>query len=255
MRYLQYALHGFEKLSLTDNNNYYPVNNHLFKSIHLSDDVNKLTVELNDGITYDGYSDEIEVYLNQICFNMIIDSNVSLNSPHRILECINDKEENENPKKIKNFDYGHAKDEISIQRNIGANNFYKNITNKQTSINKHFVIYERIFNTLFNPIKVVQFMSLYQLLYELVNKGKEKPAQWVVTNYIKKHKSRYPFISFKPSRKDGIAQDSLSYLRNEIGHCEDTNNFELYSQLGSQITDYDIKHIITVLNDVIMELP
>lgn len=38
----------------------------------------------------------------------------------------------------------------------------------------------------------------------------------------------------------GLRSKSVSkvstYLRNEIGHCEDTNDFELYSQFGTQIT-------------------
>lgn len=83
MRYLQYGLHGFEEINLTNNSDYYPLNNHLFKSIHLSNDVKQMTVELKDGITYEEYDTEIEAYLNQICFNMIINSNVSLNAPYR----------------------------------------------------------------------------------------------------------------------------------------------------------------------------
>jgi hypothetical protein len=116
-------------------------------------------------------------------------------------------------------------------------------------------LYERIFKTLFNPVKVVQFLSLYQLLYELLSKGKSYPAQRYVTEYIENNRDRYPTIEFKSSRKNDKNEDSLTYLRNELTHCEDTNDFNLYSQLGNQISDSVIKQIIIVLNDVIMELP
>ena len=226
----------------------------MFKCIHISDDVKKLTVELKDEIAYKDNHSEIESYLNQICFNMIIDSNVNLNYPYRKIECINDSNENEQ-KEIKVFETITLKDEISIQRYIGAQDFYQSIINKQTAMDKHSVLYERIFKTLFNPIKVVQFLSLYQFLYELLSKGKPYPAQKYITEYIYEHKDKYPHINFKPSRKSSKDEDSLTYLRNEIGHCEDTNDFELYSQLGTQIRDSVIKQTITVLNDVIMELP
>lgn len=255
MRYLQYQLHGFENLTLKDNIDSFPINSKLIKSIHLSDDIKIMTVELQDGITYKEYSKEIDCYLNQICFNMIISSNISLNSPYRTIEIINDKDENSSKREIEIFESISIRDEVTIYVNTGAKSFYENIVNKPTAIDKHFVLYERMFKTLFNPVKVVQFLSLYQLLFELLSKGEKYPAQWHVTNYIKKNKSKYPNIGFKPSRKNGKDEDSLTYLRNEIGHCEDTNDFNLYSQLGDQISDSVIKQILIVLNDVILELP
>lgn len=256
MRYLQYKLHGFERLTLTDNDNYYPMNNDLFKSIHISNDVKQLTVELNDGITYNEYKSQIDTYLNQICFNMITDPNISLNSPFRCIEIVKDKDDADNEGETKVFEYITLKDElILIQNSIGAEGFYKSVIDGKTAIDKNFVLYERMFKTLFNPIKVVQFLSLYQLLFELLSKGKKYPAQHYVTEYIKKNKDKYPQIGFKSSRKNAKKEDSLTYLRNEIGHCEDTNDFNLYSQLGSQISDAVIKQILIVLNDVILELP
>jgi hypothetical protein len=135
MRYLQYALHGFESITLT-NNNYHPVNNHLFNSILLSDDVKQMTVELKDGITYEEYKIEIDAYLNQICFNMIINSNVSLNAPYRTIEIIQDKEENNTQNEVRVFDYINFKDEIIIQRHMDAQSFYENIINEPTSMDK-----------------------------------------------------------------------------------------------------------------------
>lgn len=254
MKYLQYGLHGFESITLTDNSEHYLIDTHLFKSIYLSDDLKQMTVELKDGITYEEYNTEIEAYLNQICFNMIINSNIDLNSPHRTMEIIQDKENSNAPKEVKIFDYAIAREELIIQKRIGANSFYESIVNKPTAMHKHFLLYERIFKTLLNPIRVVQFLSLYQFLYELLSKGKPHPAQANVVEYIQNHKDRYPHISFKPSRKNGKVEDSLTYLRNEISHAEDTNDYNLYSHLGTEITDFQIKQIITVLNDVIMEL-
>lgn len=255
MKYLQYRLHGFERITLTDNSEYYPIDTHLFKSIYLSDDLKQMTVELKDGITYEECNTEIEAYLNQICFNMIINSNVDLNSPNRTIEIIQDKENNYAQKEVKIFDYATFREELFIQKDIEANSFYESIVNKPTAMDKHFLLYERIFKTLLNPICVVQFLSLYQFLNELLSKEKPHPAQANVVRYIQNHKDRYPHISFKPSRKDGKDEDSLTYLRNEISHAEDTNDYNLYTDLGTQITDFQIKQIIIVLNDVIMELP
>ncbi len=41
---------------------------------------------------------------------------------------------------------------------------------------------------------------------------------------------------------------------NEIAHIVDTNDYNLYSKLGNDISNNTIKEIIIILNDVILEL-
>lgn len=256
MRYLQYKLHGFETVTLKSNESYYQLdNNPLFKSIHISDDIKKLVVELKNGVTYEGYKNEIGAYVNQLCFNMIIQANIVLDSPHRTLEIIKDKDEGAAQGELIIRDYATFRDKVIIKVLTSADNFYKDVINKETAMDKHFVLYERIFKTLSNPNKVVQFLSLYQFLYDLLGKEKPQAAQKYVTQYIKDRGSKYPHIGFKPSRKHGKDEDDLTYLRNEISHAEDTNDLELYSKLGIEITDSKIKQIIIILNDVLLELP
>lgn len=93
------------------------------------------------------------------------------------------------------------------------------------------------------------------MLYELIARKNRKSSQKNITKYIKNNKDRYPTIGFRKSRKADYDEDYLTYLRNEIGHCEDTNDFELYATLGNQISDEVIKLIIKVLNDLILDLP
>ncbi len=61
-------------------------------------------------------------------------------------------------------------------------------------------------------------------------------------------------VTFKPSRKSSFEEDSFTYLRNEIAHSEDTNDYNLYSKLGNDISNNTIKELIIILNDVILEL-
>jgi hypothetical protein len=116
------------------------------------------------------------------------------------------------------------------------------------------VKYERIFKTLHNPNTIVQFMSLYQFLMELLQESRPHVSQKSVINYLKNNESKYDFLYFKPTRKEGenFDEDCFTYIRNEIGHSEETNDLNLYKQLGSQITQQLIKNLIIVINDVIM---
>lgn len=248
-RYIRYKLVGFNNIKINGNCEF-NLDTNLFKSILISDDVKHLTVELQDAITLAEYENEILVYLNHICLNLIMQTEATLNAPVRILELVKDGT-------IMNIhDHIKLQDSMEIIRSTSAPEFYKKVVNSPTAMSRHFLLYERIFKTLHNPNKVVQFLSLYEFLMELLSKGKKRIEQKNVTEYIKNNSSRYPFVSFKPTRRKGqtFTEDNFTHLRNEIGHCEDTNDLNMYKGLGCQITDNTLRHLIKVLNDVISEL-
>ena len=75
-----------------------------------------------------------------------------------------------------------------------------------------------------------------------------------VIDYFTKNKDKYSFLRFSPTRRKGknFDEDCFTYIRNEIGHCEETNDLNLYTQLGSTITQELIRQLVIVINDVIM---
>ncbi|AVK48996.1 hypothetical protein AXY43_13735 [Clostridium sp. MF28] len=90
---------------------------------------------------------------------------------------------------------------------------------------------------------------------ELLSKGKSKVEQRNVVDYIKDNKNRYEFVYFKPTRRinRNFEEDCFTYIRNEIGHSEETNDLELYKELGSNISQNLIKNLILIINDAILE--
>ncbi|MEK5256602.1 hypothetical protein NST74_24340 [Paenibacillus sp. FSL F4-0125] len=246
--YLQYKLRGFNNLNLQENKEY-PINNELIESLKISDDLTLLHVYLKDNILYDKHSNKIETYLNHICFNLIVHSEASISQPVRWLEF-------DSSNRMMN-DAIRIRDSFTFFRNISAENVYNKIVNSPTALEKHYLKYERIFKTLHNPNQIVQFMSLYQFLMELLSSGKEKVEQKNVTQYLRRNKKKYPFIGFELTRRKGhnFKEDSFTLLRNEIGHSEETNDLNLYESLGEKIDQSIIKKLILVLNDVIIKLP
>lgn len=246
--YLICKLYGFKNLTIMENKNY-PIKNELIKSIKLNDNLESIQIELKDGITYTGHEDEIKSYLYHICFNLIIRTEVFYTMPMYSIDLIH-----ENNKDLKAKDILNIRGVCEIRRDYSADDIYYKITNSSTNIEKNIMKYERIFKTLHNPNKIVQFMSLYQFLMELLQGDKEYPSQKNVTEYLRKKEKEYDFISFKKTRKKGqnFDEDYFTYKRNEIGHSEETNDLNLYRKLGSEIDQQTIKNLVIVINDVIM---
>lgn len=249
-RYLQYKLVGFSGLKL-EKNSVYHISNKWIKTILLDENVSILTVVLNDDILYCEHIADIETYLNHICFNLITETEADISMPIRYLELIKDGSN------MQINDHITLRDSISITRIMPAESVYSAVVNAPTDFENHAVIYERIFKTLHNPNLIVQFMSLYQLLMELLANG-GKIEQRNVVDYFKNNKSKYPFISFRPTRNTKVKvsydEDSFTYFRNEIGHSEDTNDMEQYKSLGSQVSSQTIKKLVKVINDVIITM-
>lgn len=246
--YLICTLHGFNNLVLSENKTYI-VDNELIKSISINDELKSMYVELQSNITYTGNEERIRNYLYHLCFNLIIKTEVCYSIPVYSIDTIY-----ENNKPLVVNDRLKITDTIKIISDFPADSIYNAIVKSPTNIEENFMKYERIFKTLHNPNVIVQFMSLYQFLMELLQGNNLHPSQKSVTNYLKTNKNKYSFLYFKPTRKQGqnFDEDCFTYMRNEIGHCEETNDLNSYKQLGTQITQQLIKNLIIVLNDIII---
>ncbi|WP_195514808.1 hypothetical protein [Paraclostridium bifermentans] len=247
--YLICNLRGFDNVTI-DNNKEYIINNNIIKLIKINDDLKNIYVELQDGITYKEYHKEINNYLYHICFNLIVRTNVSYNIPVYSINVIC-----ENSKNIMCQDRLNMHDSIEFKYNEDSTDLYNKIINFKTSIDSNFMKYERIFKTLHNPNNIAQFMSLYQFLMELLQKNRPHISQKSVIDYLNDNKDKYDFLYFKPTRRTDktFDEDCFTYIRNEIGHSEQSNDINLYKQLGSQITQRLIKNLLIVINDVIID--
>lgn len=246
--YLICNLSGFDNLVISDNQNYI-INNEVIKSIRIDDNLQNMYVELQDNITYTEHKEEIKNYLYHICFNLIIKTEVCYNTPGYSISVIH-----ENNNAINISDELQIRDSIIMKYGFSAESIYDKIINSPTNIKENFIKYERIFKTLHNPNIIAQFMSLYQFLMELLQGSRHYVSQKSVIIYLNNNKDKYDFLYFIPTRKDGgnFNEDCFTYIRNQIGHSEETNDLNLYKQLGSQITQQLIKNLIRVINDIIM---
>ena len=244
--YLQYKLIGFKCLTLKDNKEDYEIDNQYIHSIYFDD---KLTVILQDGIFYNEHENEIELYLDYICFNLIIQDGVEIQCPLRRLKIVKDGSN------MLMHDCIGINDKLEIETKVPAQNVYQKVVNSPTVITTKHVLYERIFKTLQNPNIIIQFMSLYQFLMELLSDGENRVEQKHVVKYFEANAKKYNFITFKPTRRlNGFwNEDDFTYMRNKIAHIEATNNIDEYRSLGKQISPYLIQKIIIVLNDVIIQ--
>lgn len=247
--YIQYKISGLNGLTIDDNNKYC-IKNDLIKNILLDENLEHLTLEFNDNISYKEHKHKIDLYATELLFNLILKTEVEFKQPNIFLEILDEDD------CIHINESLSIRETLKIERHFNAEKIYSDIIDPQKGFENHRILYNRILGILQNPNYVIQFMSLYEILLELLKKPCDKKAyQANITNYIKQHTPKYSFISFKESTlKNGKYEDSITYLRNEIGHCEETDDIETYKRLGSQINSFTIKNILIVINDVINEL-
>jgi hypothetical protein len=148
------------------------------------------------------------------------------------------------------------RDTLSGVSKIEANDLYKYAIESPTAIFTKNVTYYRIFHILHNPNRISQFMELYQMLLELCTaaSGKNKFEQRHVCEYFRENCSKYPQVAFKQTRRPRkeFDEDTFTYMRNEIAHCEETDNLEEYEKLGENISGQIIKEMLRVINDLIL---
>lgn len=246
--YIECKLYGFEGLTLI-NNKKCKIDNELIKSIFISDNLKDMIVEFQDNVTYTANKKEIEDYLYHICFNLIVKTKVCYCIPYYDVSVIY-----ENNKPIESSDRINLNCSTKIKREVSAESIYSKIIDSPTNVKNNFIKYQRIFKTLHNVNIIAQFMSLYQLLMELLKGNRRYVSQTAVTQYLEDNKDRYDFLYFKDTRKEGknFKEDCFTYIRNEIGHSEDYEDLNLYKNIGKQINQQLIKNLIIVINDVIM---
>lgn len=255
---IQYNLAGLKNFVLTENSPFEVENNQYIEAIQLDNNLTKMTLYLKDGVHYDDKAAEIDFFVKQIIFNLITKTETEIMCPDWYTEGVFENGE------LKIAEHIKIRESIAVFRSYNAESIYDTVVNSPTAIRKHAILYERIFGILQNENLVVQFMTLYQILLEETSRlaGSKSHGQGNVVNYLKVHESKYPFVQFQPSRdprkkdKNGkiLDEDTFTYIRNEIGHCEETNDLIAYKQAGLQITNAQIKNLLIVLNDVILEL-
>lgn len=243
---IRIKLHGFKNLIL-NNNSPCECENEIIENFYIDDKLEYIQLVLKNDIDIEKDRDKIDCFLYHIYYNLLMHRETKFDVPYFDCEYI------KNAKHIKVTDKIEFFDTVNITTSISAEGFYNEILLNSTEINSNFLKYKRIFKTLENPNIIIQYMSLYQYLMELLSGNNKNISQKAVIKYFKSNKEKYPFVSFEETRKSNsnYEEDCFTYLRNEIAHCEKTNNFSLYCDLGSKISQLTIKNLIKVINDVI----
>ena len=256
--FVKYTIYGLTGCSIAENKKAL-IHNPYVKSMLVSDDFSYLIFELQEGISYKNDKIFIDALAQKTLFNILSQTEIEFFAPSIGLELY---KENAN---LRINEAVKLCESISIHRSIGAESIYKSITSTHSGFDKYPVQYYKIMSILQNPNTIIQFLSLYQILLEETEKlnkqnnfvgpnGTPFKGQRNVIEYFKHHISKYPFIKFRQSRDYDRPEDSITYLRNEIGHCEDFNDLSSYQRLGSTIKYSTIKNLLKVLSDVLDEL-
>lgn len=243
--YVQYKLHGFKGLELDENEEYCCTDNAYISRIYISSDLKMLKVELKDDVIYMDHRLEIETFLDSVCFNMISLTDIETEMPYRQLEIIKDGSN------IHLSDRFVPRDSIQIIRRVPAENFYDTILNGKNLLSEKHVLYQKIFQILHNPNRVMQFLILYDWLLVLLSGDKRKEQKYIHI-YLGKNRKKYPEVTFVDS-KDGKSVDMFTDLRNQISHYEQVNDYNGYKEIGNKIPPSVIRVLVKVINDVICE--
>jgi len=230
--------------TLSDNSPY-AYHNHLFlERVYINEHITEITFYLQSGKSCENYRNEIRNELERICFNLIAYSELPILQPYCLLKTA----VNEGGSEILCNDYISFNDECFMFKNICAKSIYEKGLENQTNFEKYEVKYKELFWMLHSPHKVIQFMGLYDIMAELIS---NPISQKRVHDYFGKNKSKYPFITFKQSRKDvNKMEDSLTHLRNAIVHSERLGVSE-FLNISNNISDTHIKHLLIVINDLL----
>ena len=254
--YVKYSMHGFNhkhkaaldgnhfEYTLT-NNSPYKYCNHLFlESVYINESITEITFRLQPGKSCENYKNQISDELERICFNLIAYSELPILQPYCLLEIAVKEDGNE----ILLNDYVTLRDECFMFKTISAESIYEQGLKYSTNFDKYGAKYKELFWILHSPHKVIQFMGLYDIMAELIS---SPISQKKVHDYFGKNKSKYPFITFEPSRRDANKkEDSLTHLRNAIAHSEQIGATEFINVSGN-ISDIHIKHLLIVINDLL----
>ena len=250
--YVQYSLKGLCNLRLTRNRKI-ALHHLLVKSVLIQEELKWFALVLNEGVQYVEQKTAIDLFAKQLFFSMVVQTDADINQPRILISSYVDGE------RIDLVEYFSLDEDIVCLKEEPADYVYKKIIDTAwPAFDTQKVRYERILSTLQNPSLVIQFISLYQLLMELLGQkaSVKHPSQQNVYDYFFKNSKKYPDVTFRKTRKKDreFEEDSFTYLRNELAHCEETNDMILYLKLGSSITCQTIKQLARVINDVIIEM-
>jgi hypothetical protein len=249
--YVSYSMQGLNNLKISQNRKM-SISHPLVKSVSIQDELKCFALELNKGIQYVEHKAAIDLYAFQLFFSLVVQTDVDIDQPQVFL-CSD--VDGDRKALIENVCFDES---ATVFRKDTVDNVYQRIKTAPPAFDKYRARYERILSTLQNPNLVVQFISLYELLMELLaqKSSLEYPSQRSVSKYFSQNSKKYPDVKFRKTRKKDqtFEEDSFTYLRNELAHCEKTSDMILYHKLGSSITCQTIKQLTRAINDVIIEM-
>lgn len=243
--YVQYKLYGFNGVQLDENEEYFFADNEYISRLYISSDLKTLKIVLKDDIAYMEHQYEIETFLDSVCFNMISLTEIETDIPYRQLEIIKDGTN------ISLSDRLEMRDSMQLIRRVPSKNFYDTILSGKNMLPENHVLYQKIFQILHNPNKVMQFLILYDWLLVLLSGDKRKEQKYIHI-YLGKNEEKYPEVVFVKS-SDGKSVHMFTDLRNQIAHYEQVNDYNGYRDIGDKIPPIMIRLLVKVINDVICE--
>lgn len=253
---IKYSMHGFNRKNKANlNGNYfeytlsdnapYIYNDHPFlESVYIGDHITDITFYLLPGKEAVDYIDEIAIELERICFNLISHSELPILQPYCVCEFVM----NEDGTQVELHDRIKLNDELFVFKTISAKSLYECGMEHNTSFQENQAMYQELFWILHSPHKVIQFMGLYDIMASLIS---TPISQKHVHDYFGMNKSKYPFVTFSPSKKDPAKnEDCFTHLRNAIAHSKQVGVTE-YLQIAEGVSDNHIKQLLIVINDLL----
>jgi hypothetical protein len=234
------------KITLEKNQKHRYESHPCISSIYIDDNFSMITFELKAGCSPKECRSVVCDELGKICFNIISKTEIPTFQPICEIEAM--KYEDGSDCEIEIHDNIKMRDSLLIERSLEADSVYKTVLNEQVEIAEHKAEYKDIFYILHNPHRIVQYVGLYDIMAEMIH---SPIRQNKVHDFFGKNRERYPFVEFRPSRKDPKKkEDSFTFLRNTIAHSKQEGIAEFLS-VSQNISETDIRRILIVINDLI----
>ena len=253
---IKYSMHGFNRknkanlngnhfeYTLSDNAPYIYKDHPILESVYIGDHITDITFYLLPGKEAVDYIDEITIELERICFNLISNSELPILQPYCVCEFVI----NGDGTQVKIYEKIKLWDELFAFKTISAKSLYECGMEYVTDFQENRAMYRELFWILQSPHKVIQFMGLYDIMASLIS---TPISQRRVHDYFGMNKSKYPFVTFSPSKKDPTKnEDCFTHLRNSIAHSKQVGVTE-YLQIAAGVSDNHIKQLLIVINDLL----
>lgn len=251
--YVKYCITGFEGFNLCYSC-FHIIDDGIIKGVEIDNELSCLKIILEDDILIDNNANHIKSFVNEFLLRLVFNSSINKSKPEiTVTERYSAQDTHANLQLNSTIAWHVEIDFLVKQRNdvFLSKMFGDNLIPISST---HELIYKRILIILQVDNTLMQFLSLYELLKDIVSQN-IKPKQKNVVDFIRRLTSdEYNYITFHPTRLSGydFEEDCFTYTRNQLSHAEMCDDLEVYNQVCEKVNASFVSKLLVILNQALL---